>query len=521
QLIAPPDSPDGDCIEPMVAPIVVDGHELGSLTLDCRRAWAPLPQERTRLERAFRKIGVADAQLPQVLDAAEQAYAPRRAAAVQSLLLLARNLARRWQQAAELRNRVEELGALGKLSSLLTRHRDVQQVLDAATRMAVEVMGARASLIRLLDDTGKELIDAASCNLSPAYRQKGRVLLEQSELAKAAFAGEVVYVKDMATDPRVIYRDGADREGLVSALIAGMLYRGRPVGLLHVYSAEPHVFSRHEVNLLQSLAQLTAAAIENARLDAHRAEAQRVQRQLHLAADVQRRMIPSVMPKVPGLELAARYVPSYELGGDFFDFINLGGDLGVAIGDVVGKGIAASLLMAGVRGSLRAFAQEVYDIDQIVSRVNRTLCFETLPNEFATVFYGVIHRETLRLTYCNGGHDPGLLLRDGKIIRLQDGGMVLGIDPDQVYQRAVLDLLPGDVLVLHTDGLVDALNFNNKNFGRERVIQAMRDRAHASAQVILDHLLWEMRRFTGLNRNVDDTTIVVIKVTEQPSKPVS
>jgi phosphoserine phosphatase RsbU/P len=210
--------------------------------------------------------------------------------------------------------------------------------------------------------------------------------------------------------------------------------------------------------------------------------------------------------------VAARYVPSFELGGDFYDFINLDGHLGVAVCDVSGKGIAASLLMASVRASLRAYAQDVYDIDEIVARVNIALVRDTLTNEFATLFYGVLDPQTRRLTYCNAGHEPPLLLRDGQITRLEVGGTVVGIDPEQEYDKGVVYLQFGDTLLLYTDGLTDAQNFNGEKFGRERINKALRETAKSTAQEAVNHILWEMRRFVGLRSSIDDTTLVVIKV---------
>jgi hypothetical protein len=260
----------------------------------------------------------------------------------------------------------------------------------------------------------------------------------------------------------------AEREGLASMLFAGIIYQGRPIGVLQVGTAERRSFSRFQRDLLQAMAQLVAAAIENARLDRSRRETERVQRQLRLAADVQRRMLPRHLPEIDPLHVAARYVPSFELSGDFYDFLSLDGHLGVAIGDVAGKGVAASLLMASVRSSLRAYAQDLYDIDQIMARVNAALTRDTLDNEFATLFYGVIDPVAMRLTCCNAGHEPPLLLRGDEVIHLDIGGMIVGVDAGQEYERAVVDLEPGDLLLLYTDGLIDARNDAGEAFGRKR-----------------------------------------------------
>jgi sigma-B regulation protein RsbU (phosphoserine phosphatase) len=223
-------------------------------------------------------------------------------------------------------------------------------------------------------------------------------------------------------------------------------------------------------------------------------------------------MLPADVPVRPPFDIAARYVPSFELGGDFYDFIELEGHVGVAVGDVVGKGVAASLFMASVRASLRAYADDVYDLDEVISRVNVALCRDTLDNEFATLYYGVLDPATNRLTYCNAGHEPPLLMRKGEFIPLDIGGMILGVDELQRYDKSLIDLQPGDLLVMYTDGLIDAFNDRGEKFGRERLRRAMRDAAGKSARDALHHILWEMRRFVGLQRSNDDTTLVVVRV---------
>ena len=204
-----------------------------------------------------------------------------------------------------------------------------------------------------------------------------------------------------------------------------------------------------------------------------------------------------------------------ELAGDFYDFIDLEGNLGLVVGDVVGKGVAASLMMASVRASLRAYAQDLYDLDEVIARVNERLAADTLDSEFATLWYGVLDPNTLRLTYCNAGHDPPILVRNGEMHCLDTGGMIVGVDAGQTYDKAIFDLAPGDRLLLYTDGLPDAMSFDQEKFGRGRIEQAFLEAADGSATDIVNHMLWSMRRFTGLRRSLDDTTIVVVKVGER------
>lgn len=494
------------------APIIVAGHQLGSITVDRRCHSAASPSQEQRFRQLARHIGVPDERLDELVEAAAESFGPNRAAGVQLLYLMANSIARLCYQGHQLRRRFDELSTLYEMSTILSGQRDLQQVLDAAARSAVEAMGVKAAMIRLLDDSGVELVPRSVYNLSQAYLDKGPILVEKSVMFREALTGEVVYIENMTTDPRVLYPEDAEREGLVSVLCSGISYQGRPIGVMQLYTATRREFSSEEINLLRAIAQLAAAAINTAKLDARRQETERLERQLRMAADVQKRMLPHDLPSVPGLEIAARYVPSFELSGDFYDFIDFQPNLGVAIADVAGKGVAASLLMAAVRSSLRAYAQDVYDIDEIVARVNAALCRDTLANEFATLFYGVIDSRNKRFTYCNAGHEPPLLLRNGKFIPLEAGGMVVGVDPAQKYDRGIIDLLPGDLLLIYTDGLPDALNFAQQKFGRQRILNAMREVARQNAHQAANHILWEMRRFVGLNRLTDDTTLVVIKV---------
>ncbi len=497
------------------APIVVEGQVLGSISIEREAVECDTPATRDRFAEAARQLGVDEAQIAAVTDAAAAHFAPGRAASIQFLYLLANAIARLCYEQYHARQRIEELSALYRVSTLLSARRDVAQVLDTAARSVAEVMKVKAASIRLLDEQrNNELVPRAVHNLSPGYIEKGAIRLEDSVLFREALAGKVPYVADMAGDERVVYPEDAAEEGLVSMLCTGMIHQGKPIGVLQLFTGYERRFTEFEINLVRAMAQLLGSVIENARLTAARQDNERIMRQLHLAADVQRRMLPAAMPHVPPLTVAARYVPSLELGGDFYDFINLDGHLGIAIGDVVGKGVAASLLMASARASLRAYAQDLYDLDEIIARVNVAMCRDTSDNEFATIWYGVFDPRSRRLTYCNAGHEPGLLYRDGRVQPLAAGGMLVGVDPGQVYDKGLLELRAGDVVLLLSDGLVDCFNEENERFGRGRVEQALREAAEGSANEILQHVLQSARRFAGRRRSIDDTTLVVLKLDE-------
>lgn len=506
------------------APIIVEGQALGSITIAPGGGGEPgdgtggaedaEADARARFVRAACAAGLEESQAHALADAAEHAFAPSRATSIQFLYLLANSIARLCYQEYHARQRVRELAALHKVSTLVSAQRDLKRVLDAAARSVCEVMDVKGAVIRLMDrKRDNELVARAIHNLSDDYINKASIRPEESEIfQKALSEGEVVCVEDMTTDPRALFPENARREGVVSMLCAPMRYQNKPIGLIQLFTSELRRFDRFEINLVHSMTHLLATAIENARLDQARQENQRMLRQLQLAADVQRRLLPAARPHLPPFDIAARYVPSFELGGDFYDFVNLDGHLGIVVGDVVGKGVAASLLMASVRASLRAYAQDLYDLDEVIARVNQALSRDTLDNEFATLWYGVLDPNTLHLTFCNGGHDPPLLFRRGEFHALETGDMIVGVDPHQRYHKQRWALEAGDVLVLYTDGLTDAFNSEGERFGRERLEAALREQRDCSADALIKHILGRMRKFTGARRSFDDTTLVVVRV---------
>ena len=494
------------------APISVEGQVLGSITLEPGEE-IENSGDALRLHELAVSIGVPEDKAQELAQAVQQQSGAKKAAGIQFLYVLANSIARLCYDEYHAQQRVQELSALYEVSKALSNERELQNVLDTAAHAIADVMKAKAVAIRLTkEDDSKQLEPRAIYNLSQTYLDTGAIQVDDSQMLSEAMTGKVVYIQDMMNDPRVVFPGDAKAEGLASMLCLGIMFQGRAIGTIHLFSGEQRSFSAFEVRLVTAISQMLGTAIQNARLDAQRSKSRRVLRQLHLAASVQRRMLPGDMPKLEPFDLAARYVPSFELGGDFYDALDLDGHIGIAIGDVVGKGVAASLLMASVRASLRAYAQDVYDLDEIVSRVNIALSRDTLDNEFATLWYGVFDPNTLRLTYCNAGHDPPMLLRKNKIHTLDTGGMAVGILGNNEYRKGLFDMARGDTLLLYTDGLVDSFNEAGEKFGRKRIEQALIEAKDKSANETINHILWQVRKFTGPRPSVDDTTLVVVRV---------
>jgi len=429
------------------------------------------------------------------------------------LRLIADMLGQLCRQEARLRDRLDDLGAVYSVAGLVSSTADLQEILDRAADLVRRVMKVRAGSIRLFEPGSGELVIRAVSHLSDTYLAKGPIKLEHNPIDQAALRGEIVYIEDMGSDRRALYPSEARKEGIVSCLVAGMVFRGQPVGVIRVYSDRVQSFSAFDESLLRAMAAQVATAISHAKFYAEALEAERYARQMSYAADVQRRMIPQTPPQSDRVELACVYHPSLALGGDFCDFIALsGGHIGVAIADVVGKGVAAALMMSSVRAALRAHAYGLYDIDEIMRQVNRHMCRDTLTGEFATLFYGVFSADEPVLTYCNAGHEPVLLVRGGELIELESSGLAIGIEPEEQYQRDRLHLQAGDVLVLYTDGAVEATTFSDECFGRRRLRESVLGHAAESVETMARNILMDIHRFIGLASQSDDITLAVARV---------
>jgi serine phosphatase RsbU (regulator of sigma subunit) len=243
-------------------------------------------------------------------------------------------------------------------------------------------------------------------------------------------------------------------------------------------------------------------------------ELERERAELQIAADIQRTFLPRTIPGVPGFSLAARSIPAREVGGDFYDFIQLDGRrLGLVIADVAGKGIPAALFMALSRSIVRAMALTDHSIETSIEESNELISADAVSGMFVTLFYGVLDHETHLLSYVNAGHNPPLHYRaaEAEITPLLPTGMVLGVEPDEQYSVGSIRLNCGDLLVLYTDGVTEAINSVNKQFGEDRLIDIIHTNAGCTPEELLTIILDELTLFCEKMPQFDDITLVVLK----------
>jgi len=494
----------------LAAPIFCQGRCAGALVLSVRAGEAPSGAEMKRLERT---LALPAEELEAALRASPPADMADYIKAADKLPSVAKTIGWLCDQGAQLRAQLRRLESLYRVNRMLASTLDLRKVLDLVARSAVEVAGAKGCSVRLLDPKSRRLNIKSYYNLSQRYLDKGEVILDQSPIDKAALRGEIVQIPDMVNDPRVLYPKEAEREGIRSGISLGLIAKRKPVGTLHLYTAERREFDANEVQLLRSLADQAAVAIHNAQLYEEAQAKRRLEREMRVAGAIQAQLLPEAPPELPGFDIAALGLPCSEVGGDFYDFVpTREGKIAIVIADVAGKGMPGALLMASTRAAARAYLERTCRPREVVERLNVFLSHDTRAGQFVSLFCGVLDPAGKTLAYTNGGHNPPLLIRHRRAIPLEVGGLVLGAEEDESYEEESVSLRKGDRLLFYTDGVTEAHNARGQVFGSERLVSIALRRPRAGAAALLRAIRGALRRHAGGTQQSDDITLVVLRV---------
>jgi phosphoserine phosphatase RsbU/P len=321
--------------------------------------------------------------------------------------------------------------------------------------------------------------------------------------------GERVVAPDVGLDDRYV----AGRAPTRSEVAVPIVFNGQVVGALNLESDRLASFGARDADLLEFFASAAALAIERALLHREVVEKQRMQHQLELARLVQAGLLPATPPRVAGYDLAGLNHPTWEIGGDYYDFLPLpDGRLGLVVADVSGKGVPAALIMAGFRAAIRSVLHPEGDLPKAIAAVNHVVFESVEPSRFVTAVCGILDPASGAFSYVNCGHNPPLLLgsRQG-VGRLPPGGLPLGILHDARFESGAVTLAPGASLVLYTDGVVEATDPSGEQFGADRLVLALRSSEGASALDMVHAAIAATRAFAGREDFDDDVTVVIVR----------
>ncbi|MBS1261326.1 MAG: Phosphoserine phosphatase RsbU [Calditrichaeota bacterium] len=419
-----------------------------------------------------------------------------------------------------------EFELLRRMAMLLARAVEEEEILAAMLDGLREVLPFDAAGVYLVspeqsvagdDEAAPSGEDGGDLTLSELvvrgyYREEARKFRQKFDEGIVGWTianSRSIVVDDVRGDHRYIELRSETRSELAVPIIS----RDVVIGAINLESDRLAAFPVESVKLVENLASYAAVALERAKTHRELTEARAVERELEIAREIQSKLLPKSQPAIPGYDLAGLNAPSAAVGGDYYDFIPITSkDLGLVIADVAGKGFAAGMVMASLRSALRMRVETTYSIRHVIATVNRFLFDSTGPERYVTAFYGVLDTETFQLTYVNAGHNPPLLLNpDGGVSRLTDGGPVLGVIREAEYEQAVVTFAPGSMLVMFTDGIIEAGGERGEELGEERIIATARRLAEKPARTIAAAIEREAVRHHGRGRPIDDRTVIVVK----------
>jgi len=413
--------------------------------------------------------------------------------------------------AATLRRAVEELSFLNELALEIGGTTEMAAIIEKVVRRSVEAAEAEQGTVTLIQDIEP---DDGAPEAKTFVRSGGDMPyhLDRSLLQWMQAHKKALLINNVHQDP--VFRALSFSSSIRSILCVPLLIRSQLTGSITLFnSRKAGGFTEDDERRLAIIAAQSAQIIENARLYEEEKQFVQMQQELQTARSIQTQLLPAEAPTIAGYDVAGKSVPAELVGGDYFDHIQIDDHRwGLAVGDVSGKGLPASLVMANLQATLRSQALWCSDAAECVARANHLLCRSTNRHTFVTLWYGVLDTRSHTLVYANGGHNrPYRLAADGTIECLREGGLVLGFMPDQVYAEQTVPLNPGDTLVIYSDGITEAMNRHHEEFLEERLERLLPTLAGIPARTLIDRLMEAVGDHAAGTAPSDDMTILVAR----------
>jgi serine phosphatase RsbU (regulator of sigma subunit) len=411
----------------------------------------------------------------------------------------------------QLKRAVEELSILNDLSRAIGASVDSQDIIRKIVDRSMRAVQAEQTVVTLVDSEAstpmKTLVRAMTSSAEHPQYHLNENLLGWMHLYK-----KPLLTNDPTDDER--FKGLKWDQTIDSILCVPLMVKSELRGVITSYNKKDSSgFTQADQRLLAIIAGQSAQIVENARLYEEEKAFLSMKEQVKLAYQIQIDLLPKSQPDVSGYDIAARSIPAQMVGGDYFDFIDVEGPgMAICLGDVSGKGLPASLLMANLQATLRGQTLLNAPVHESVLRSNKLMYQSTDPEKFATLFYSVLDFDSNELAYCNAGHEiPFVVSGDGEPVRLETGGMALGVMDEFPYQHDAIRLNAGDLLVIYSDGIPDATNEFDHPFGEDRLISMVRELENQPAIAIIDHIVEAVQKHEGETEQLDDLTLVVVK----------
>jgi phosphoserine phosphatase RsbU/P len=410
-----------------------------------------------------------------------------------------------------LKRAVEELSILNDLARAIGASTNPDEIMGTIIRRSLRAVNAEQGVITLVDEeAGDSMKTLIRENVSSSDHEQFH--LNQTLLGWMHLHKKPLMMNDPREDER--FRNMRWEETIHSLVCVPLMLKSKLTGVLTVYNKkDTGGFSEGDQRLLAIIAAQSTHVIENARLNEREKQLLKMQEEMRLAAKIQTDLLPKSAPAIAGYDIAGKSIPAQSVGGDCFDFISVDDHRTVlCLGDVSGKGLPASLLMSNVQATLRTHASLGLGAEECAVRSNRLLFQSTSPEKFVTLFYGILDTSSNRMLYTNAGHEhPIVLSSQGGEKRLSTGGIMLGMIEDFPFQEDSVEIAPGDTMVIFSDGVTEAMNSGEVQFGDGRLRECLLANNDKSAADLIYAVVEAIRSHAGGVPQMDDITLVVAK----------
>ena len=410
-----------------------------------------------------------------------------------------------------LRRSVYELSVLNELAREIGASQNSQEVMQTVISRSLRAVNAEQGVITL----SPRLKDGEPTTLVRSMASTGEgkpYIVDMALLGWMQLNKTPLLIFEPQKDSR--FRGVVWNENIKSLVCVPLLIKSELTGILTVFNKRGgEVFTDEDVRLLAILASQSAQVVENARLHEEEHNFIRLQEELRLAADIQSSLLPKTHPEIEGYDIKGYSLPAHSIGGDYFDFIRRDDQhLAICLGDVVGKGITAAMVMSNMQATIRGQARPDSSPAACLTLANTLLYHSTSANKFATLFYGQLHVHSHEFYYANAGHNrPMLFPSTGEVVELQTAGLPLSVIEHETFQEDHIAIQRGDVLVIFSDGITEAMTRDDHEFGEERLRNAIQKHIQDSAQDIIQAIIAAINDFVGDAKQTDDMTLVVLK----------
>jgi len=409
----------------------------------------------------------------------------------------------------------KSMAVLSEVSKALVLHQPLQELLERIMDLISEYLPLDRGVLMLKEGNPPQMIaKVPRINNKNLLRQK--ILVSQSIINLVFDNHSSVLTADAQTDDRLRMKDSIIKSNIHSAMCVPLWNNREIIGVIYADRiALLEQFTEDDLRMLTLLSNLAAVKIENARAIETAIEVEKFQKELALAAQIQKDFLPKKNPVCDRLDIAWTFIPCNQVGGDYYDFISIDPcRLALIVADVSGKGISAALLMASLRAALIAEAGPQFRLETVAAKLNDFVYSSSASNRFISCFVCDLDMTTGRLRYVNAGHNPPIIFtKDGKVRRLDPTGFCLGMFPSVSYDVAEVTVDKGETIVLYTDGITDARNGANQDFGEDNLISLLKKNAKKPAAEIISKVNAELCAFSSGVDPFDDMTLIVLKRT--------